>query len=134
MYPCTGRQIIISHQTGLEPKKVRNWFENQRARLPKTNKRDSNKIMDQEKAKYAQKMWRDYKENPEEMVEGLLAGTINGATGERQVDDVRGYHGNSAPAVASPSHDKCSQEKQDEMDHDEAMEYALQSQVKTYLT
>lgn len=77
-------------------------------------------------------MWRDYKDNPEEMVEGLLAGTINGATGERQVDDVRGYQANDLSVETSLSAEKSAEGK--ELDDNEAMEYALQSQLKTYLT
>ncbi|KAM3068314.1 hypothetical protein ACMFMG_009454 [Clarireedia jacksonii] len=83
-YPYTGTRFIIMAQTGLQLKKVKEWFENRNSSL---TKKAGGKVVPGygKNTKYAKAMTKAYEEDPQGYVQKLLTGTINLQTGEEQI-------------------------------------------------
>jgi hypothetical protein len=82
-YPTVGETIILVHSTGLEPKQVKAWFDNERK---KADKRGETMFTRNEPTDMndAARMWRAYKKDPEGYVKALTSGEISPRTGQRQ--------------------------------------------------
>ncbi|XXH05812.1 hypothetical protein Hte_012250 [Hypoxylon texense] len=80
-FPYTGTIIVLTYQTKLRPKQVKQWFDNRRKKhrcygLPLV----TNNLVEQDAAAAA-RMWRAFKANPDEYAKQLWLGTISSRTG-----------------------------------------------------
>jgi hypothetical protein len=82
-YPNVGETIILVHSTGLEPKQVKAWFDNERKKANKKGEpmvtRNTPTDMND-----AARMWRAFKKDPEGYARALTSGEISPGTGQRQ--------------------------------------------------
>ncbi|KAI1763725.1 hypothetical protein GGR53DRAFT_353894 [Hypoxylon sp. FL1150] len=80
-FPYTGTTIVLTYQTKLRPKQVRQWFDNRRKKyrnegLPLITRNSAEQDMTA-----AARMWRAYKRDPEGYAKQLWLGTISVRTG-----------------------------------------------------
>jgi hypothetical protein len=74
---------MLVHSTGLEPKQVKAWFDNERKKADKRGETmfTRNKPTDMNDAA---RMWRAYKKDPEGYARALSSREISPRAGERQ--------------------------------------------------
>ncbi|KAI0008647.1 hypothetical protein F4779DRAFT_426222 [Xylariaceae sp. FL0662B] len=72
-YPYTGTIILLTYQTGLQPKQVKSWFDNRRRRLARKGEYMFSMNFDQDPA-LAATMWRDYQKDPEAYAREIFLG------------------------------------------------------------
>lgn len=81
-YPCVGEQILLVHETGLQPKQIKSWFDSQRVQAIK---RGEELWTANENNHYGgTRMWRAYDKDPEGYVKLLTSGKISGVDGREQ--------------------------------------------------
>ncbi|KAI1326440.1 hypothetical protein F5Y16DRAFT_400331 [Xylariaceae sp. FL0255] len=86
-YPPVGVMIVLTYQTKLEPKQVKQWFDYKRAKLDKTGEVFFTRappagLTPANLATCAARMWRAYKRDPEGYAKELYMRRVSHYTGE----------------------------------------------------
>ncbi|KAI0384577.1 hypothetical protein F5Y04DRAFT_248645 [Hypomontagnella monticulosa] len=81
-FPPTGTLILLTYQTGLEPKQVKQWFDYQRKKYRNDGILLVTRSANQQNPVTAAKMWRAFKKAPAEYTKSLWLGAIALDSGE----------------------------------------------------
>lgn len=80
-FPYTGTFIVLTYQTKLRPKQVKQWFDNQRKKLRSYGLPLTTSNLVEQDAAAAARMWRAFKADPDDYAKQLWLGTISSRTG-----------------------------------------------------